>query len=181
MATTKATEKTVIIIILTGKDPQKDNPQGQVDHQEELEETQQRDTEKDQDIEIVETVVENPEQTPKRGQVTEKEVLEDRELTPQKGQDTEDLESTLQIDQTRESLEKQEEIEMIPEREEKIRGVEEGIMIQDKMEIIQTTVPEEKTEEGMAGETMTLADPTQPATGTHEISARRFHTWGNLQ
>ena len=70
---------------------------------------------------------------------------------------------------------------MIPEREEKIRGVEEGIMIQDIVEIIQMTVLEEKTEEGMAGEIMTLVNPTQPATGTLEISARRFHTWGNLQ
>ena len=181
MATTRVTKRTVTTTTSTGKDPQRDNPQEQGDHPEELGETQQRDIEKDKNIEIVETVEGKPEQTHKIGQATEKEVLEGRELTPQIGLDTEDLESTLQIDKTREKLEKLEEIEKIQEKEERIRGVEEGIMTQDIMETIQMTVLEEKIEEGMAGEIMILTNQTQPATGTPEISARRFHTWGNLQ
>ena len=117
-------------------------------------------------------------QTLKIGQATEKEVLEGRKLTPQIGLDIEDQEPTLQTDRTREKLE---EIGMIQEKEEKIRGVEEGIMIQDIMETTQMTVLEEKIEEGIAGGIMIPTNRTQPATETPEMSARRFHTWGNLQ
>ena len=178
MATTRVIKRTVTTTTSTGKDPQRDNPQEQGDHPEELGETQQRDIEKDKNIEIVETVEGKPEQTHKIGQATEKEVLEGRELTPQIGLDIEDQESTLQTDRTREKLE---EIEMIQEKEERIRGVEEGIMIQDIMETTQMTVLEEKIEEGIAGGIMIPTNRTQPATETPEMSARRFHTWGNLQ
>ena len=178
MATTRVIKRTVTTTTSTGKDPQRDNPQEQGDHPEELGETQQRDIEKDKNIEIVETVEGKPEQTHKIGQATEKEVLEGRELTPQIGLDIEDQEPTLQTDRTREKLE---EIGMIQEKEEKIRGVEEGIMIQDIMETTQMTVLEEKIEEGIAGGIMIPTNRTQPATETPEMSARRFHTWGNLQ
>ena len=53
-------------------------------------------------------------------------------------------------------------------------------MILGKKEITQMTVLAEKIEEEMVEGIMTLAELTPQATGTHEISARRFHTWGNL-
>ena len=53
-------------------------------------------------------------------------------------------------------------------------------MIQGKKEIIQMTVLAEKIEEEMVEEIMILAELTPLATGIHEISVRRFHTWGNL-
>ena len=53
-------------------------------------------------------------------------------------------------------------------------------MTQDKKGIIQMIVLAEKIEEEMEEGSMILADPTPLATGIHEISARRFHTWGNL-
>ena len=61
------------------------------------------------------------------------------------------------------------------------RETGEVIMTLGKKEITQMTVLAEKIEEEMVEEIMILAELTPLATGIHEISARRFHTWGNLQ
>ena len=60
------------------------------------------------------------------------------------------------------------------------RETGEVTMILGKKEITQMTVLAEKIEEEIVEGIMTLAELTPQATGTHEISARRFHTWGNL-
>ena len=50
----------------------------------------------------------------------------------------------------------------------------------DRMDNSQMTALEETTGGETAEETMVLREPSHMATGTHEISAKRFHAWGNL-
>ena len=56
-------------------------------------------------------------------------------------------------------------------------------MTPDKIERMDSslmTALEEITGGETAEETMVLREPSHMATGTHEISAKRFHAWGNL-
>ena len=53
-------------------------------------------------------------------------------------------------------------------------------MTQGQKNTIQMRAQEEITEEVKEEETMVLRGPEPMAIGTHEVSAKRFHAWGNL-
>ena len=71
---------------------------------------------------------------------------------------------------------------MCQETEEITSEVTEGEtdMTQGQRNITQTKVLEEITEEEKEEEIMDLREQEPMAIGTHEVSAKRFHAWGNL-
>ena len=123
----------------------------------------------------------NQEEILQTGQATEKQekVLENPEETLRRYQAIEILETI----ETLETLETQENlggIEKTQEIEEMHKEVEEEIMTLDRRDSIQMIVQEEKIEEEITEGTMALREPNPMAIGIHEISAKRFHAWGNL-
>ena len=115
-----------------------------------------------------------------KGQGKEIWTKEDQGQIPQIEQIIEDLGLIHQIDLTKEIIENpetREGTEMNQEVKQQIKETKEikiqGIMVIILMIVQEETPEEEKEEETMKKETTTT-------TGTHEISARRFHTWGYL-
>ena len=121
---------------------------------------------------------ENPEKSLQIGQVREnpEKELENQEETLRKDQVIETLETI----ENPETLENQEEIEKNLGTGEIHKEAEEEIMTLDKKDSTQMTVLEEKVEEEKTEETMAQREQNPMAIGTHEISAKRFHAWGNL-